>query len=415
MKILVCGADGFLGRSVVRALTGQGHVVLRGVRRPVLQGDIAIDYRRDLTPAAWLPRLQGVDAVVNAVGILHESEAGDFERIHHLAPAALFQACAEAGIRRVVQISALGRGERPYLSSKHAADAELQRCLPEGVALRPGLIYGRDGASSRFFLTLSSLPVHAVPQGAGRLQPVHVDDVVAVVLRLLGEAPVAGGILELPGPVELDYAGWLAGYRDGLGLVPALRLPVPAWTMTLLAQFAGRLPGSLLSPDTWAMLRAGNTGNPAAAATLLGRPLRTPSTFIDVEDREVLRLRALDAWQMPLLRGVLAILWLVTAALSAGLHPLHDSLSRLAPFGLTGGLALFTLAGASLLDAGMGWMTLFRPGRRLWLAQGGLVLIYTLLIAWQLPQFLSDPFGPVLKNLAVLALLLQLWSRETRT
>jgi len=420
MNILLCGADGFLGRAIAAALEAAGHRVLRGVHHPRLAGDVVIDYQTDLSPEAWLPRLAGVDVVINAIGILREPQPGDFERIHHRAPAALFAACAAAGVGRVIQISALGgefQGEPPhYLASKHAADRVLWQSLPErGVVLRPGLVFGRDGASTRFFLALASLPLHADPAGAGAVQPVHVDDVAAAVLRLVEGAAVPSGLLELPGPRRLSYAGWLASYRSGLGLPPALSLPLPGFLMAATARLAGLFPASLLTADTWAMLKAGNTADPGPARSLLGRPLKAPADFIVPDDTEALRLQALAAWRRPLLRAVLAAIWLLTALLSFGVYPLENSLALLAPFGISGAAALALLYGASLLDLAMAALTVWRPGRRLWLAQLALVGGYTALIAWKLPEFLLHPFGPVLKNLAVAALLFILYAEEDKS
>ncbi|MGL5631514.1 MAG: DoxX-like family protein, partial [Azovibrio sp.] len=93
-------------------------------------------------------------------------------------------------------------------------------------------------------------------------------------------------------------------------------------------------------------------------------------------------------------------------------YPIQDSLALLAPFGITGSVALAVLASATLLDLGMGILTLRRPGRCLWLVQLALITAYTLLIAWKLPEFLLHPFGPVLKNLAIVTLLLQLLAEE---
>lgn len=412
MKILVCGADGFLGRHIVSALHGRGHEVVRGVHRVREAGDLALDYRRDLTSDIWLPRVDGVDAVVNAVGILHEREAGDFDRVHRQTPEALFQACAQAGVRRVVQISALGNAATPYLTSKQAADQTLWCLLPDAVVLRPGLVFGRDGVSTRFFLALASLPIQARPCGAAPVQPVQIADIAEIVVRLLEAPPDECNLVEAPGPQRLGYDEWLALYRKALGLAPALRFPIPDVLMATAARIAGHFPGSLLSTDTWTMLRAGNIGDPATAETLLGRALVTPSHFIARSDREALRLRALAAWQRPLERSVIAAIWLGSALVSAGLYPIAGSLARLVPFGLSGAPALGVLTAATLLDAVMGLLTLLRPGRRLWLAQLALVGGYTLLVTLRLPAYLLDPFGPILKNLAVLALLIQLLAEE---
>ncbi len=419
MNILLCGADGMLGRHLGQRLEAAGHRVVRGVHRPRLPGDLEVDYLRDLNLEVWQPRLTGIDAVINAVGILRESREGDYERIHHQAPSALFAACARMGINRVVQISALGQGDEAglpdYLASKHTADKALLSLIPEGATvLRPGLIFAPDGASTRFFMTLASLPILALPGNAGLVQPVHVDDVADTVLASLEQAPTPSRVLELPGPQVLSYRDWLQTYRQLQGLATAPSLPLPPFLIPFTARLAGHFPGSLLCPDSWRMLAAGNVGETGPATDLLNRPLRAPESFSSPTDAPQLLQQSLSIWRPLLLRGVLAAIWFITALCSAGLHPLADNLALLTPFGLQGNLALALLGGATLLDAGLGLLTLLRPGRRLWWGQLALICIYTTLIAWQLPEFLLHPFGPILKNLAVAALLILLIAEEQR-
>lgn len=415
MRVLLCGADGFLGRHIAPALAARGHEVVRGVRRLRLPGDILMDYRADTSADAWLPRLAGIDAVINAVGILREQRAGDFDRVHHRSPAALFEACRRSGVRRAIQISALGTAETPYLASKRAGDAALREFLPEaGVVLRPGLVFGADGASTRFFLMLASLPIQADVRGAGEVQPVHVDDLAELVTRLVEGAPAPGGIVDAPGPARLGYRDWMASYRAGLGLAPALCLPVPAWAMSVTARLAGVLPGSLLSKDTWAMLRAGNVGDATRGAAILGRPLTPPQQFIAPDAAATLRLRALAQWRRPLAIAVLAFIWFASAVLSAGAYPVHSSLALLAPFGFSGTPAVAMLGLAIATDFVMGVLTVWRPGPRLWKSQLALIVGYSILVAWRLPAYLIHPFGPILKNLAVVTLLIELWAEEMR-
>ena len=111
MNILLTGSTGFVGRTVAAALTRAGHQVHGGVsprhRSPgALQ--VPMDFARDTSAQAWLPRLAGIDAVVNAVGVLRDSRARPIDAVHQHTPVALFDACAQAGVRRVVHISALG-------------------------------------------------------------------------------------------------------------------------------------------------------------------------------------------------------------------------------------------------------------------------------------------------------------------
>ena len=131
MNVLLTGASGFIGSHLARALRAADYVVIEA-RRDVAAGTAAVqaDFTRDLSAREWLPKLRGVDAVINAVGILREHGDQTFERIHKRAPQALFTACVAAGVRRVVQISALGAdlGVTRYFVSKRAADDYLT-CL----------------------------------------------------------------------------------------------------------------------------------------------------------------------------------------------------------------------------------------------------------------------------------------------
>ncbi|MDR3213652.1 MAG: SDR family oxidoreductase [Azoarcus sp.] len=421
MNILLCGADGFLGGAIQRVLIASGHRVIRGVHHPRQPGDITIDYRTDVKPEDWLPHLKEVDGVINAVGILREREAGDFERIHHRAPAALFRACANVGMKKVVQISALNSlaadaQMTPYLASKYAADAALLKAMPENaLILRPALTFGTDGDSTRFFMALASLPVLSIPHGVGQVQPVHVEDVAAAVVKSLTDSVAPTRVLYLPGPRAMNYADWIETYRHLMGLPPAPHLPIPAFVMEATARFAGLFRASILCRDTWRMMAQGNCADAADATAFLERPLRDPADFATTGEAEGLRLKAFAVWRRLLLRGVLAAIWLLTALVSAGIFPLFSraqSLELLAPLGLSGSTALGVLAFAVVLDALMGFLTFARPGRRLWLFQLVLIIGYTVLIAWRLPEFLFHPFGPVLKNLAVGALLIQLFSEE---
>ena len=116
MRVLVLGGTGFLGRHVVAALDARGHEVIVGSRRPdpAAAHDLDATPRRivrfeDLTePARWIPLIEGVDAVVNCVGILRERGRATYERVHLVAPAALAAACARLRLRRFIHVSALG-------------------------------------------------------------------------------------------------------------------------------------------------------------------------------------------------------------------------------------------------------------------------------------------------------------------
>ncbi len=286
MKILVCGASGFVGRHLTQALRGAGHAVTRAVRTPREPGDIAVDFRNDTSKEPWLPRVTGMDAVVNAVGVLRDSADNPMQRLHAETPAALFAACAGAGVQRIVHISALGVESGvnvPYFTTKLAAEQALNG-LPSGLrrlCLRPSVIYGDDGASAKMFRNQARLPVLLLPMGgAQQLQPVHIDDICAAVVRWLGDADAATRTVNAVGAEPTTMRGMLDSYRAQMGHGAALHVAMPAFAMRLAARVGDHIPASPLCSDTLAMLAAGNTAPAEEFTRLLGRAPRSYRAFI---------------------------------------------------------------------------------------------------------------------------------------
>lgn len=277
MRILLTGATGFIGRNIAAALTAAGHEV-----RPVSRRH-GTDFAHMLLPAHWLPHLDGIDAVVNGVGIIGEHGTQRFEPLHTLAPVALFRACVQAGVRRVVQISALGADESAfsrYHLSKRAADDVLRGLDLDWFVLRPSLVYGRGGKSAELFMRLAALPaIPVVGNGQQALQPVHIGDVVATALRCL-VAPEARRTLDIVGTETIPFAEWLQRMRHAQGRprAPVLRIP---YRLAWLLAHAGRHLNPILQPENLRMLQAGYRAEVGPLIEFLGRPplAVTPALF----------------------------------------------------------------------------------------------------------------------------------------
>lgn len=380
---------------------------------------IEADLAHDLAVADWCPRLQGVEVVVNAVGILRESGEQRFVTLHTAAPRALFAACAACGVRRVVQISALGadaNARSAYHLSKKAADDYLLQLPLEAVVVQPSLVYGPGGGSARLFTLLASLPLIPLPgQGEQQVQPIHVDDAVQAIVALIESNRFTGERVPLVGPHAISLRQLLADLRYSMGLGPAHFLPMPTAFVRAGAAIGGKLPGILLDSETLAMLERGNTAPSAATEELLGHAPRRPADFIARPAAEGARALALLAWLLPLLRWSVAAVWIVTGLVSLGLYPPAESYALLARVGVSPAWAPLMLYGAALLDLALGiGILLLRRRSWLWLAQIALMLGYTAIITVRLPEFWLHPFGPLLKNLPLLAVLVLLWAFERR-
>ena len=434
MRILLTGATGFVGAPLREALLARGHLLRCVGRRPPQPAHPRcewrpLDFARATTPEAWAPLLQGCDAALNAVGVFRETAGQGFEALHARAPAALFAACAAHGVRRVVQVSALGADERArtaYHLSKRAADQALLALPLQGWVAQPSLVFGPQGASSRMFLALASAPLLVLPAGGVQpVQPIHRDDVVEALLRLLclsaAELRDLGPRVALVGPRALSLADYLQELRRSMGLPAARVLSLPPALADAAARLGDRLPGAWFDSASWAMLQQGNAAPARDTGRLLGRAPRDVRDFVPATEAASHRTEAQLRWLLPLLRGSIAAVWFVTAAVSAGLYPVADSYSLLARAGVPHAVQPLALYGAAALDLLLGVLTLWPVGpgrarlpsrRAVWRTQAVLILVYTAIISVRLPEFWLHPYGPLVKNLPLLAMLLLLDTLE---
>lgn len=291
MNILICGATGFVGRHLTHTLREAGHTVFRGVRNPTRPNDLSIDYNADIAKETWLPRLKGITVVINAVGVLRDGKNKPMARLHAETPTALFSACAEAGVARIVHFSALGIDSginTSYFETRKIAEVSLNNLSASirRLILRPSLIYGDDGASAKLFRRLANLPVHFLPSGGSQtLQPVHINDICEAVTRWIDNPHAPNLTLPAVGAESTTLRGMLDSYRAQTGKQPALHISVPTVLMQISARLGDQLPFSPLCSDTLTMLYAGNTAEAAPFAELLKHPPASYRSFIGLGAR----------------------------------------------------------------------------------------------------------------------------------
>ncbi len=284
MKILICGASGFVGRHLSAQLRGQGHDVVRAVRRPMDPSDIAVDFARDIEKSVWLPRLKGMEVVINAVGVLRDGKDTPMQRLHAQTPAALYAACSEAGVGRVVHISALGVDsgiDVPYFSTRRIAERALFSMPMRWLCLRPSVIYGEDGASAAMFRTMAALPIQVLPMGGVQsLQPVHIDDICDAVSSWVANPDAMSLVVDAVGAEATTMRGMLDSYREQMQRRPAWHVALPSMLVRLTALIGDYIPQSPMCSDTYAMLSAGNTADVTGFEKLLGRMPKSYREFI---------------------------------------------------------------------------------------------------------------------------------------
>jgi NADH dehydrogenase len=259
-KICVLGGSGFVGSSVVAKLDQAGYAVTVLTRRRdaakhlFLLPNVSVVECNVQDDQALSAALKGADAVINLIGILHQSRRASFDKVHHQLPARLAKICEALGIRRLVQMSSLQAAKNApseYLRSKAAGEAALLAYAPklDVTIFKPSIIFGRGDSFTNLFATLIKLlPVVLLAKPNARFQPVWVEDVASCFAACIQNTATYGQVYELAGPKVYTFRQLLqqimvalAVHRPIVGLSNALSY-AQAFMMELL-------PVKLMSRD----------------------------------------------------------------------------------------------------------------------------------------------------------------------
>jgi len=281
--VTIFGGSGFVGRYIAHRMARAGWRVRVAVRRPneamyvkpygdVGQVEPLLCNVRD--EASTRSAIEGADAVVNCVGILQETKFQSFEDVHVDAANLIARLSAEAGVAKLVHISALGAdagAESAYFETKAEGDALVLQAMPSAVILRPSVMFGTE---DRFFNRMAGVsrlsPILPVLGADSKFQPVYVNDVAqAAETAITGD--VASGIYELGGPEVASMhdlaksAMKVAGRRRILLDVPFWFARMKAWGFERLEKLTGGLAPAMFTRDQLKTLAVDNIVNEGSA------------------------------------------------------------------------------------------------------------------------------------------------------
>lgn len=213
--VTLIGGTGFVGRYAAQALARAGCRLRVASRRPneaiAMQtygdvGQVALVQANIRNADSIARAVEGADVVINFVGILGESGRQTFDTVQAEGPGIVARAAAAAGVKRLVQISAIGadaESDSDYARTKAEGEAAARDAFAGAVVLRPSIVFGpEDQFFNRFAQMARVSPAIPVVGAATRFQPVYVADVASAVrAAALGSDGVAAGkTFELGGP-----------------------------------------------------------------------------------------------------------------------------------------------------------------------------------------------------------------------
>lgn len=401
------------------SLQEAGHSVTAAVRNPDAfrrqwpsVDAIACDFMTDQDRQFWRERLAGFDAVVNSAGVLQRSPGVDPEAIHHKGPAALFDACNDLGLRKVIQISAISAREgveTEYAQTKCRGDAHLMALDLDWVILKPSLLYAKGSYGGTSLLRALAATPLAIPlpgPGDQLFQPLHLDDLGRALVKLLKDPAHAKTVLEPAGPEILSLKDILLQYRSWLGLRGKACISMPLWLVKASCRVGDLLGIGALRTTSLQQILEGNCGDNQGFEKAIGfRPMTLAEGLqaapSDVQDRWHAQLYFVAVF----VTFALSATWILSGAI--GLWVLPEVGEKVAGrLGLYGAAADIAAFGSCLMDIAVGlWVASRRTPGVCALVQMAIVLVYSLVLGIAIPELWSDPFGSLVKNLPMLALI----------
>lgn len=245
-NVCILGGGGFVGHHLVALLAARGIKVRVPARRREAVKDLSVLPTVEIVetdihdPASLNALFDGMDAVINLVGLLHESDSGrgdgqqarrgSFQHAHVELPRKVVAACKAAGVPRLLHMSALGAdvdSRSAYQRSKGAGEALVMQAAGDlaVTVFRPSVIFGPGDSFLTMFADLLKLaPVVPLAGGDARFQPVFVGDVARAFADALDLSGSHGQRYNLCGPKVYTLAGLVRLTAATLGLC---RLVVP--------------------------------------------------------------------------------------------------------------------------------------------------------------------------------------------
>ena len=268
-SVCILGGSGYVGRSVADHIASSGRRVRVLTRSRPRAMPVAVLPTAEIVvgnahePADLDRAFDGMDAVVNLVGILNETRRQSFSACHVELPKKVAMACARGGVSHLLHMSALGadpNGPSKYQRSKGEGEAALRAAAgPVPVTIfRPSVIFGQDDRFLNLFARLVRVfPVLPLASASARFQPIWVEDVARCFAAALGDPRTFGQAYDLGGPRSYTLEELVRLVAAMLGKRRSV-IALPAPLGQLQALVLEHAPGTPMSRDNLASMRVDN-------------------------------------------------------------------------------------------------------------------------------------------------------------
>lgn len=271
-RILITGANGFIGRAVTEKLAAnKGHVICAAVRKSTIKFQNAVKLFENLDlsrEANWSDALKTVEIVIHCAARVHilseksQNPLKDFREINVDGTLNLAKQAAASGVKRFIFISSIGvNGEKtshnpfsayddpqphsPYTQSKMEAEIGLMKISQTSnmsvVIIRPPLVYDLNAPGNfKSLLRVARKPI-PLPLSAvkNKRSFIFLDNLIDIIICCVTHPNAINQIFLVSDDEDLSTTQLIQKIRKSFK-VPSLLFPLPVWCLKLISQFLRR-------------------------------------------------------------------------------------------------------------------------------------------------------------------------------
>ncbi len=271
-KIIIFGASGQIGKSLIRKLTKSNYRVIAITRNLhqkgyVLKTQSNAGYLEIIETSIFNEKkineaIKDADICINLIGILFEKgKANTFKNIHENFPSFLAKICKKNNVKHFVHISALGidrAKDSKYALSKLNGEKNIKKNIENYTILRPSIVYSRDDSFTTNFMSLLNLlpffPLYY--NGKTMFSPIHCSDLVKIIFEVVNRE-IKNVTIDCVGPQNLSLKEMIQLLLKSIKK-KRLLINLPIFFAKFSAYIFEKLPKPLITLDQIKLLKYDN-------------------------------------------------------------------------------------------------------------------------------------------------------------
>ena len=220
LKIIVTGANGFIAKNLRKYLS-EKNIELISISRNDFKNFkcetkiITSNYEQKNI----LKIIQNADALIHLVGIGKQSVDVDYDMINTNLTKRIVNLSKISRIKKIIFLSGLGVSRNTslgYFISKYNAERQIIHSGLNFTVFRPSYIVGRDDLFSKNLKNQIKSGEIIIPgSGSYSIQPIHVSDVVKVILESVSQLKFNNKIIDLVGPDYVTFEKYVKLFSKG--------------------------------------------------------------------------------------------------------------------------------------------------------------------------------------------------------